>query len=169
MFRRWMGTIAATATVLMAGISASATSGPAALTGAEPAAAALPATGAGAGATPAATPTVMQAAPTVAATDSTGVSEVADPGGTSVHAPFAASECAACHASADGRQSAGLRGPARELCATCHPVAAARGRSHPVSEQVTCLSCHRPHRSDQRALLVRSGDGLCIGCHDLGS
>jgi predicted CXXCH cytochrome family protein len=92
--------------------------------------------------------------------------------GTVVHAPFADKSCAACHRPPMGGRTR-LQGRAVALCASCHgdiPASAPAGGSwHPALEGSRnasgCLSCHDPHLSPNRKLLVKTGTALCASCH----
>ncbi len=65
-----------------------------------------------------------------------------------VHAPYAARQCSACH---DPSNSYSLVKEVPDLCLSCHP----RKDLSKIHATVTdCLSCHSPHESETRALLV---------------
>jgi predicted CXXCH cytochrome family protein len=60
------------------------------------------------------------------------------------------------------------------LCMNCHDDAE-KTHFHPLKDKIdprtrqpmTCVSCHSPHSSDDKALLRgEKSRGLCIGCHD---
>ena len=93
--------------------------------------------------------------------------------GTVLHAPFAEKSCETCHRPPIGGRTR-LKGRADALCASCHrdvPVSAPAGGSwHPALEGSRtasgCQSCHDPHLSPNRKLLVKTGTALCASCHD---
>jgi predicted CXXCH cytochrome family protein len=92
-----------------------------------------------------------------------------------VHAP-AKEDCAICHTPHGGDNGSLLVDPdPMALCTSCHEDAA-KTHFHPMGDQtkkpenrglIVCTSCHSPHNSEQKALLL--GDparGLCVRCHD---
>ena len=92
--------------------------------------------------------------------------------GAVLHAPFAEKSCTACHRPPMGGRVR-LQRRADALCASCHrdvPASAPAGGSwHPALEGSRtasgCLSCHDPHLSSNRKLLVKTGTALCASCH----
>jgi len=55
-----------------------------------------------------------------------------------------------------------------ERCLACHTFSQEHGnfqRSYHAKANVGCTSCHSPHYSKERALLVRTQPGLCYSCH----
>jgi predicted CXXCH cytochrome family protein len=82
----------------------------------------------------------------------------------SSHPPFLQQNCTACHASASGM---GLKAPPPELCWNCHKdfLAGQKVKHQPV-ESGDCTSCHEPHQSENKHLLVKKGTELCLSCHD---
>ena len=54
-----------------------------------------------------------------------------------------------------------------DLCVTCHKEKkAAVGFKHaPVASEQGCLSCHRPHSSDNAAAADGDAGALCLSCH----
>lgn len=92
-----------------------------------------------------------------------------------VHAP-AKEDCAICHTPHGGDNSALLvDADPMSLCTACHEDAA-KTHFHPMGDRtkkpenrglIVCTSCHSPHNSQMKALLL--GDptrGLCVRCHD---
>jgi len=67
---------------------------------------------------------------------------------------FIAHKCAQCHADT-------WRVPSSRACTTCHT-----GLVHQANQLFTpeCVSCHREHRSDHKALTT-IGDQFCVQCH----
>lgn len=76
-----------------------------------------------------------------------------------VHGPYGQGACDTCHERAD----AGNPGTAKatnETCLSCHdefagsaPVRITKGKAHP-SGKSTCTSCHNPHNSKRKKLLM---------------
>lgn len=92
-----------------------------------------------------------------------------------LHAP-AKEDCANCHTPHGGTNKPLLsEADIMTLCSGCHEEAA-KTHFHPMGDRVrdeknkgtiVCTSCHSPHNSEEKALLL--GDpirGLCVRCHD---
>ncbi len=92
-----------------------------------------------------------------------------------VHAP-AKEDCANCHTPHGGDDASLLvEKDVMALCMRCHEDAP-KTHFHPMGDKIrdeknrgmiVCTSCHSPHNSEQKALLL--GDptrGLCVRCHD---
>ena len=79
------------------------------------------------------------------------------------HGPYAAKLCSACH---DAGAQNGLVAPADRLCGRCHELALDKRYVHGPLASGGCLTCHDPHSSRYRHLLVSDSDGFCLGCHD---
>ncbi len=79
----------------------------------------------------------------------------------SIHGPFAARMCTACHDAATNT----LLLPKDKLCNKCHDVARGSKQHGPVASG-GCTVCHDPHRSSNRFLLVSSSREFCLYCHD---
>jgi predicted CXXCH cytochrome family protein len=92
-----------------------------------------------------------------------------------VHDP-AKEDCAICHTPHGGDNDKLLvDSDPMSLCTSCHEDAT-KTHFHPMGDQtkkpenrglIVCTSCHSPHNSEQKALLL--GDptrGLCVRCHD---
>ena len=88
------------------------------------------------------------------------------------HVPFADGSCSGCHREPFGERIR-LRARGERLCAGCHgdltkdagetgtvhsPLRGERGRAG-------CLSCHNPHMSANRSLLIKRDVALCAECH----
>ena len=78
--------------------------------------------------------------------------------------------CASCHNPHDGAQPKMLKADSvNELCYQCH--AEKRGpflfEHAPVRED--CVSCHEPHGTNHKRLLVQKLPNLCWNCHLTGS
>jgi predicted CXXCH cytochrome family protein len=87
------------------------------------------------------------------------------------HVPFADGSCSGCHREPFGTRIR-LRARGERLCTACHGEF-----PHPEGGSVHaaltgdrtragCLSCHDPHMSGQRSLLVQGGPELCGQCHE---
>jgi len=78
--------------------------------------------------------------------------------------------CSSCHNPHDGSQPKMIKGDSvNELCYSCHTEK--RGpflfEHAPVRED--CVSCHEPHGSSHKRLLVQKLPNLCWNCHLTGS
>ncbi len=82
-----------------------------------------------------------------------------------VHPPFAAGKCTECHG--DSGMSPQPKMPSLQLCFTCHKdfLAGTKVKHQPV-EDGDCASCHDPHQSPNKNLLLKKGNELCLTCHD---
>lgn len=84
------------------------------------------------------------------------------------HPPFAQGRCGSCHQvnAPDPRQTI-LSG--KDLCLTCHAKLAQtdlrRKQIHVPVEAGLCTTCHSPHASALKALLVERERTLCLDCH----
>ncbi len=77
---------------------------------------------------------------------------------TVVHGPYEQGACDACHARAD-QKDPGPAAVTKETCLACHdefggkaPVRIGKGKAHPVKGE--CTSCHNPHNSKKKKLLL---------------
>ena len=83
----------------------------------------------------------------------------------------AARSCDDCHeAAATPHPQKGLRTfrlaqGGSELCKMCHTIKADEKYMHGPAAVGDCTSCHEPHASDNKALLVKKGNDLCFTCH----
>jgi predicted CXXCH cytochrome family protein len=78
---------------------------------------------------------------------------------TVVHGPYEQGACDACHERADPSDP-GAAQVTRETCLACHdefagtaPVKIGKGKSHPSSKG-NCTTCHNPHNSKKKKLLL---------------
>ena len=54
-----------------------------------------------------------------------------------------------------------------QLCFTCHTnFLSAQTVKHTPVESGDCQSCHAPHQSPNKKLLLKTGKELCFDCHD---
>src|SRR6516225_3145591 len=88
------------------------------------------------------------------------------------HPPFAARQCEKCHqAPQDGKVKL-VAASAMALCEGCHVDFKARYEKSKVKhtaiemDENSCLTCHRPHASEQPRLLQAKVTTLCSGCHE---
>ncbi len=81
-------------------------------------------------------------------------STIMSPGEVTPAHRFIGDKCAQCHADT-------WRAPSVTACTTCHT-----GLVHQADQSFTpeCVSCHREHRSDNKALTTM-GDQFCVQCH----
>jgi predicted CXXCH cytochrome family protein len=78
---------------------------------------------------------------------------------TVVHGPYEQGACDTCHERADAKNP-GVARVTNDTCLACHddfagtaPVRIGKGKSHPEGKG-TCNSCHNPHNSKKRKLLL---------------
>jgi len=83
------------------------------------------------------------------------------------HNPFGQGYCVTCHNPHASDNRALLQVNERDLCVTCHPVAAemAASQVHPPFEGRYCTNCHDPHASQWKGILVNNQRDLCFTCH----
>jgi len=86
-----------------------------------------------------------------------------------VHKPVADGDCTGCHDphGSDYRLHL-IDDPAGRLCFRCHPAKDFGDKKH-VHEPVgagACIVCHEAHTSWGPMLLAKSGQDLCLSCHD---
>lgn len=99
--------------------------------------------------------------------------------GAFIHGPMkSAKGCTVCHLtdgkSADGKHPGLLKmGPSEinKTCYLCHEEFKHQFQNsksvHKVIAEKSCTSCHNPHQSEQKKLLVASGEmALCLKCHE---
>ncbi|MDD5176546.1 MAG: cytochrome c3 family protein [Sterolibacterium sp.] len=86
----------------------------------------------------------------------------------SSHAPFESGDCKICHQNSDPKQPGPVTKQGPAMCLECHEEFAGimkRPHTHPPA-RTACTSCHNPHNSNSRKLLVQEPLALCTGCHD---
>jgi predicted CXXCH cytochrome family protein len=98
---------------------------------------------------------------------------VADAKARSSHAPYTAGDCGACHlphtaVPGESAEQAKLPGkaltPVLDQCLSCHrEMFRAPPKGHP-SERSFCTSCHDPHSSRERSLLL--AEDPARACYD---
>ncbi len=74
----------------------------------------------------------------------------------STHSPFEAGDCAVCHRKPGGPGPGKLAKSVNEVCFDCHDEfkgRVARTMRHPAPKD-DCTSCHNPHNSRKRKLLL---------------
>ncbi len=89
-----------------------------------------------------------------------------------------ANDCVSCHSPHGSNQPAILKKDVYRLCLSCHdnyksnhPVDKHPLRSAKLSsqnnEEISCVSCHKPHGSENAALLKAGGGSMaiCMQCH----
>ncbi len=97
------------------------------------------------------------------------------------HGILSGSGCVACHSPHATENRFQLYKPINELCTGCHPSFKGVTRGHPVGghpvdgvldprrpeRMFSCTSCHNPHGSDYRFLLIGDilGGHVCSQCH----
>jgi len=98
------------------------------------------------------------------------------------HDPVVASMCDKCHNPHASPNRYFLRKPSWYLCTTCHEDKVLRGhvvftflgRPHPTrgykdpsnpKRELSCISCHEPHNSDNNFMLVKPFREICNMCH----
>jgi len=86
-----------------------------------------------------------------------------------VHSKPSALDCKECHSFRRGKFDFGRISPARSTCTTgeCHPkIGKDAAHVHgPVGAGV-CISCHNPHGSFKPMQMERTGQELCLVCHE---
>lgn len=80
------------------------------------------------------------------------------------HGPYGAKLCSACHASPAAGN--GFIVPRDQLCSHCHDLGPAKKVQHDPMASGECLSCHDPHSSTYRYLLLAAPNVVCAGCHE---
>jgi len=82
----------------------------------------------------------------------------------SVHPPFQNKKCGLCH---DQNAKGKLQMPQPGLCFLCHDDFGQKFKYiHGPVASGYCNSCHNPHKSEFKKLLLREGQDLCLYCHD---
>ena len=90
------------------------------------------------------------------------------------HTPVAGGECLACHKQQSakhptpGQKGFSLIASGGALCSPCHEQMGKKKNVHQPVKEGGCLSCHKPHGSDNPSLLTVGEDRskLCFDCHD---
>ncbi|RMF61701.1 MAG: hypothetical protein D6748_01025 [Calditrichaeota bacterium] len=82
-----------------------------------------------------------------------------------LHPPYKERKCNQCHDRSQGTNR--LKEPMPQLCFSCHtdfskPYAVMHG---PVASG-NCTGCHNPHMSKNQKLLTRTGQNICLYCHE---
>ena len=88
------------------------------------------------------------------------------------HGPVAVGECAICHGTAPRHKDKPERNKfapiadAGTICFECHDKFKASKFMHTSVAEGECVSCHNPHGSDFKFLLLSKGEEICVTCHD---
>lgn len=104
-----------------------------------------------------------------------------------IHSPVVGGNCLTCHNPHASDAPRLLTQQIREVCRNCHPDKTngkhilggyGFGDNHPIrghldpsrkGQELGCTSCHNPHSSDKKVLLVNDGpnspENLCLLCH----
>ncbi len=80
----------------------------------------------------------------------------------SAHKPYEEKKCQDCHAFQSG---SGLILPREELCLHCHKGFGQGAHVHGPVSVGDCQTCHLPHNSPNKALLIVPDGELCGKCH----
>lgn len=81
----------------------------------------------------------------------------------SYHEPYQEKHCTACH---DENAVGSLVQNEPELCYACHKDFSADNEAlHGPVDAGFCSSCHDPHMSQGKSLLILPGNELCSNCH----
>jgi predicted CXXCH cytochrome family protein len=80
------------------------------------------------------------------------------------HKPFLNEDCSQCH---ESKFSQRMKGPATQVCFACHTNFLQNATvKHTPAESGECMSCHHPHQSPHKGLLLMTGKAACFECHD---
>jgi predicted CXXCH cytochrome family protein len=92
---------------------------------------------------------------------------------TVVHQPVAKGQCELCHEPHSANNASMLKNNVVDLCKGCH--SAQHAISHPYGKgvidprtgtELDCVSCHDPHSSNEKSLVLYPSDReLCLQCH----
>jgi predicted CXXCH cytochrome family protein len=81
-----------------------------------------------------------------------------------LHPPYHDGKCTECH---ESKFSQKMKGPINTVCFSCHDDFLEHAKvKHQPAESGDCLSCHNPHESPNKKLLVRVGVAMCLECHE---
>lgn len=85
-----------------------------------------------------------------------------------VHGPVSVASCDACHGDDVGGHVYPLKRQGNATCTFCHAVADSPGKvQHAAITDEGCTSCHNPHASTAKYLLVKDAvSQTCGQCHD---
>lgn len=86
-----------------------------------------------------------------------------EPRYASVHFPYSAGQCDACH---DAAARMNVREDLNDACGECHEDYFSDKVKHDPVSGGDCDLCHAPHRSTQVALLLKPVFETCTNCHD---
>ena len=81
-----------------------------------------------------------------------------------VHPPYKDKQCASCH---DQSKMGKLNQSMPDVCYQCHDNFSDKYKVlHGPVGGGQCTTCHNPHMSENKNLLVRTGQLLCLFCHN---
>jgi len=96
-----------------------------------------------------------------------GLAPIASSEAASAHNPYTDGACDFCH-KGSGKDPGPITKPVNELCFDCHTdfqeMLAQRPVQHPPA-LAACTSCHNPHNSPNKQLLLSDQGLLCPSCH----
>jgi len=82
-----------------------------------------------------------------------------------LHGPYKAKLCGDCHSTGQGFS---LLEPLPNLCFKCHDTFDKKVKfSHGPVAAGLCTVCHKPHRSENKFLLVKKNKEICLYCHNV--
>lgn len=82
-----------------------------------------------------------------------------------MHKPYVEKACSKCHNSEAPSKTAYAQD---QSCYSCHENYTKKYEVvHGPVAGGFCTSCHAPHYSENKKLLVRTGQALCLGCHEV--
>lgn len=86
----------------------------------------------------------------------------------SVHSPYEVGDCSLCHQRKSRHDPGPVTIAGDKLCYVCHEdfqeLLTTRRFKH-ATGKVSCTTCHNPHSSAQKKLLLSPAPGLCLDCH----
>jgi predicted CXXCH cytochrome family protein len=88
-----------------------------------------------------------------------------------IHGPVAGGACSVCHDPHGSCYDNSLQSPVPLLCFYCHSDLSDPGVDNPTLvvhepfEKGQCVACHDPHSTNNRWVLTKNSQELCINCH----
>ncbi len=86
-----------------------------------------------------------------------------------IHKPFKEKKCDNCHQFHGFRNQIEFKDTIVNLCTKCHNILddlADDNLHSPILDEESCISCHTPHASDYKNLLISPKNTICLECHD---